>query len=267
MPTSRWNAKVVGILILGCGLACGGGSGGSRTGSGGANAGTGGASAATGGRAGGGGIAGTSGGGGAATGGAAGSTAVGFACAAAVAPNATVTDFSDGTSAGRWGTAPTALTGGISAYRNTGGTIMSGIDTTAHNLHMVGAVMGYAGVVVYFDLCTNAARFTGVQFTLAGDLGTCVLELQVQTNSDKLVEPNGMKGTCASGCTNPRKVVTVTGAGPQPIVVHWTDITGGTPVPFGATSNQELVALQWQLTSATSCTADITIDDVVWTTN
>jgi hypothetical protein len=265
MPTSSRNVNIVALLMACGGLACSGGSTTPRTGTGGTNAGTGGGGTGTGGGTGSGGIAGTAGAGGR---GAGGSTGAGFACVAAQAPNATVTDFTDGTSAGRWGTAPTSLTGGISQYHNAGGTITSAIDVTAHNLHMMGSVMGYAGVVVYFDLCTDAARFTGVQFTVAGDLGGCALELQVNTNSDKLIEPSGMKGTCAATCTNPHKNnIVVTGTAPQPIVVHWTDITGGTPVPFGATSNQELVALQWQLTSATSCTADITIDDIVWTTN
>ena len=110
---------------------------------------------------------------------------------------------------------------------------------------------------LYFDLCTSAQAYTGVQFTIAGDKGTCALELQVQTNSDKPVDTMGRKGTCSTGCVTPSaKALVVTGTAPQPISVPFSSLMGGAPNPFDL---HEIVGLQWQLTSPTSCTADITI--------
>jgi hypothetical protein len=155
------------------------------------------------------------------------------------------------------------FTGGTFSYANTGGTLTSSIDLTALNFHMVGDVMGYAGGGLYFDVCTSAPAFTGVQFTIVGDKGTCALELQVQTNSDKAVDTSGKKGTCATGCVTPSaKALVVTGTAPQPITVPFSALMGGAPNPFDL---HEIVGLQWQLTSPTTCTADITIDNIVWT--
>jgi hypothetical protein len=235
-------AAVQTTLIVCGGLACGGGSGSGRTGTGGTTSATGGTTATGTGGAGGG---------------------VGYPCTPALAPNANITDFADALPSGQWGTVPT-LTGGTFSYRNAaGGDLTAAVDTTAQNFHMIGGVTGYAGGGLYFNLCTSAAAYSGVQFTIAGDKGTCVLELQVQTNSDKPLDTQGRKGTCTSGCVYPSaKALVVTGTAAQPIAVPFSSLTGGAPVPFDL---REIVGLQWQLTSPTSCTADITIDDIVWT--
>jgi hypothetical protein len=255
MPMLKVNAKVVAALqttlltalMVSGGLACGGGSGSGRTGTGGSTVGSGGTTG--------------SGGAGSGTGGAGGG--VGYPCAPQLAPSAAVTSFTDAVVAtGRWGTAGTSFTGGVFTYMNAGGAFLSSVDP-ALNFHMVGNVMGYAGGGLYFDVCTSARAYTGLQFTIAGDKGTCALELQVQTNSDKLVDTQGRKGTCSTGCVYPSvKALVVTGTAAQTISVPFSSLTGGAPIPFDL---HEIVGLQWQLTSPTSCTADITIDDIAWT--
>ncbi|MES1171979.1 MAG: hypothetical protein ABUL77_01975 [Bacteroidota bacterium] len=251
----KTHARFVASLVVVCGgfVACGGGTGSPRGGTGGTTNGTGGAGTGT---------------GGASTGtGGAGGAGVGFACNAMLAPNANITEFTDATAQGRWGTAPTTFTGGIFSYSEAGSTFTAAIDLAAHSFRLMGSVMGYAGGGLYFDLCTDASAYSGVRFTIAGDLGMCALELQVQTNSDKMVETNGMKGTCSTGCSFPsaKNLQTmITGAGPQTITVPFSAFTGGAPVAF---SNKEVVGLQWQLTSMTSCSPNVTIDNVVWVAN
>jgi hypothetical protein len=224
--------------------ACGGGSGSSRMGTGGSTTGPGSGGSTTTGSGGAGGTIGTD----------------GFACNAVTAPSTGyITDFSDWAGS-KWGM--TGLKGGVFTYIGTGSTITAVANTS--NLVVTGAVMNYAGFGMYFDSCTNASAFTGLQFTVGGDLGMCTLELQVQTNSDKKVETSSMKGTCTAATCASATVKNLTVTPGQPITVHWTDLTGAAPAAFSAA---EIDALQWQLTTSTGCTPNFTIDDIKFIKN
>src|SRR6478609_3679160 len=152
------------LLVAAVTAGCGSSSGGPRTGSGGS---TGSGGAVTG--AGGSGMGGSTGSGGSA------STALDCTKGVAADPaRALLTDFSDWDAPnGKWGMIGN-LRGSKFGYMGamSGSAVTATVDTTAGNLVLAGAVVAsdYAGGGMSFDSCVNTSQYTGVQFTLGGDV-------------------------------------------------------------------------------------------------
>jgi hypothetical protein len=114
--------------------------------------------------------------------------------------------------------------------------------------------------------CLDASAYTGVQFTITGDLGTCQLELSL-TPSENNAVANGSVGVCsASACFGPFSGPVTAGT----TVVHFADMSGGMPLP--TIDPTALNDISWNLTVPTDgvtapCAASFTVSDVSFVTN
>jgi hypothetical protein len=109
--------------------------------------------------------------------------------------------------------------------------------------------------------CLDASVFTGVQFTITGDLGTCGLQFFLTPSEDNPVQ-FGPFGVCtAATCISPSSGLLGVGT----TVVNFTDLAGGTPLAtLDATA---LNAIGWTLTPPTDgvtapCVANFTVTDI-----
>jgi hypothetical protein len=253
-----------------------GGNAGSQTGGAGGSAGSssgGSAGSATGGTAGG-----AGGGGGSETGGAGGSGGSGpsTGCSNPVTPNngsnGGVTDFTDySTSSGKWGST-SGLYGSIYPYGGTkGSTMKSSVDTTAKDLHATGTVTAgdYAGFGITFNVCATVAAFTQVQFTIAGSVGNCNLELQIKT-FDQTPTTGDPPGSCDSSTTScygypAFKQIVVPTSTAKDVAKPLSDFSG-----WSSANAKQVVGLQWQVTSNVSsdtdagagCPVDVTVTKI-----
>jgi hypothetical protein len=265
-------------------IACGGSSGGTRPG------GTGGATgdaAVTG-------TGGSTGGGGSTAAGTGGATSSSSSlnCMPGMTPapvdpaNGVLTTFTSGTdwssTTGKWGVAGN-LQGSIYAYNGsmTGtSTWKAGVDTTAGALDLgiaSGTAIGpgvvgagdYAGGGVQFSTCVNTSTYTGVSFTLSGEPAGCDIYFAVKTWDEQGISNGG--GCDASSCYSfPQEKIAIGSDTTVPIVVHFSDVTGGMPTGASAIAMQ-IVGFQWQLQSGAppdggtqaACTnAELTIDNI-----
>ena len=110
--------------------------------------------------------------------------------------------------------------------------------------------------------CLDARVFTGVRFTVSGDLGTCGLQFGVIPSEDSSVA-NTPFGACVAGdnCIPPA-------SGPIGIgttVLPFSVMTGGSPL--ATPDPAALTGVQWTLTApagGTGCQANITVSDVAF---
>jgi hypothetical protein len=189
-----------------------------------------------------------------------------FECEYARVPNEKITDFSIWNAGGDtiWGD-DMSLTGGDFSYQNDDAgadPLTVEVDTAAGTAHITGTVNGYAGWGLWFGECTNASRWTGIRFTIGGDLGeTGQLEFQVQTNNDYPIDSSNSKGACAGdwndGCASNTFSFDEFPAEPAPLEVPWSGLTGGQP---NAMESAELLGIQWQFNCADVCDLDVIID-------
>jgi hypothetical protein len=256
---------VAGLTTVGCG-----GSGTARPGSGGTT-----------------GSAGTTGSGGGTTG-TAGTTGSAALPCTANPTTALITNFGlaagDGgvTASGTWGTAG-QLTGSVFGYGGkltSDAGVMSSVKatinrTTGMNLELKGTVLAadYAGGGMAFGTCVDSSTWTGIEFTLGGTADGCSITFQLQTESQ---EPPSNKGTCtASSCYSFPQIAVTIPATPGPTVVKFSDLTATGMPSAPADFEKEMFGLQWQFTSVTppdggvqvGCSPDVTITDVMWTSN
>jgi hypothetical protein len=194
------------------------------------------------------------------TGGAAGSSAAGqLMCNPGVNPaTALLTDFTSGTNwnaiAGKWGVAGN-LQGSLYSYAGpNSGTWEATVETTGDLAIgvQVGTNVGggtvaagdYAGGGMAFSECVNTNTWTGVSFTLGGTSGGCEILFQVQTFDEQGTANHG--GCSGNSCyVFPQATVQI---GTAPIVVNFSDLSGGMPTG-GAAIAMQIVGLQWQLQS------------------
>ena len=258
-----------GLLTLGCSSSSGSGTGGT-SGSTGGTTGTGGTTTGTGGTPG--------------TGGSGGAGGAALACKGGVTtPPAAdlITDFSDAVQADggtsiTFGTSAT-VQGGIATFQNPASSpgtarVVSGALTYSATVSAPGTGSGdaypYSGFAVYMNgpACIDGSAYTGVQFTISGDLGTCGLvfsfndaEHGVETTSST----GEVRATGPSGSYSPQKAVTVSSTAAT-VMVKFTDPTGGSPAT--AVDPMNLTAVQFQLTNSNtataSCMGTITVDDI-----
>jgi hypothetical protein len=232
--------------------------------------------------------AGTSGGGSGGSGPACGSTAQSMGSITGCPADKTVTAPSDGVIADFSGNVDGGpiIMGGITTY---GGIAAPTYTTSTTGLRMQVAAAPaptqpqYIGVVVYFNNCTNACAFSGVQFTLKGTISAgCTMQYSVNSTED----------VCNDGTTNtdPKGSFTVDagascGAYSPQIPIMSSQITAdGTTfqmafddarlvggVPSTAVDPSTLTAVQWQFTipaagdagsNAAECDADVTVSNI-----
>jgi len=122
----------------------------------------------------------------------------------------------------------------------------------------------FSGLGFFFTSpsCVNAKAFSGLQFTVTGDLGTCSLNTFVSINEDQTIA-NG--GTCAqASCVSPFSPPLSLGTS----VVPFTALAGGTP---DLTVDPTAVnGIGWTLNVPTDgvtapCRASFTISNVAFT--
>jgi hypothetical protein len=212
-----------------------------------------------------GGGAGTGGSGGRGGAGGGGGTGGAPACNPMVPTQALITNFSDTTAA----PAPTLFsygTGPASGGAFTYGTPAPVVTVTGGTLHAMltapaASAANYVGFGLSFNTCVNASAYAGVRFLLTGTVTGCTMQY-TSNYSEGAATGSDPKGSCMQAtCFSSQATIT-----PQstPRLVAWSDATGGVPV---ATVDQgKLVGVAWQFAvpANTACSADITIDDVAF---
>jgi len=182
---------------------------------------------------------------------------------------ALITDFSDvvpdSVSVGQFkfgGDSPAEVQGGTAVFADATETkpILAIVDGA---LSVTATSKGsYTGVVLYMNgpECIDGSAYLGVQFDLAGNLGSCNLAFGFAFADDLTAASDSERGICtATNCYGPSVSVTETGTIKKP----YTAVSGGSPDL--TVDKQKLTGVQWQLQSAaagTTCTASFTIDNV-----
>jgi hypothetical protein len=131
----------------------------------------------------------------------------------------------------------------------------------------VAAAQGYTGIVLWFAPCVDASAFSGLTFSMTGDLGGATLLVKAQTSPNYPVDVTNSKGKCEypredmkfTTCQQPS--ATITELVENPITLDWAEFTGGTPIPTLDPSQLLGFELQFQCQSG-SCALDITVGNV-----
>ncbi len=228
----------------------------------------------------------TSGGGNTSTAG--GNTATGGSTGGpAVVPRALMTDFSEITAGTQatpasqniaWGDSAKGLTGGTFLYQQDATDALTATVTNAA-LHITGSIAAnhYAGFGFYFgpNQGSDASKYTGFAFSLAGSLGNSAVDVQMQMTDDYPLNSNN-KGKCDyitadAGqwvyCKNPHASLTAllpsVTATAQTAQIPWTSLAGGNPV--SAVDPTQLLGIQFQFNcGSAACAVDITLDDLTF---
>jgi hypothetical protein len=172
----------------------------------------------------------------------------------------------------KWGDSKKTLTGGTFFYDNDGDDKVGVLTATIaeQKATITGTIPAneYAGFGFWFGPCTDATNYTGISFTLAGDMGgDTEIQVQVQSSLNYPIDDKNSKGECtgtwAEGCASNAftlKDVVLT-AEPQEFKLPWTSFIGGKPVdPLNA---GELLGFQWQFNCGPAeCKPSVIIDDV-----
>jgi hypothetical protein len=122
----------------------------------------------------------------------------------------------------------------------------------------------WLGVGVPVTNCIDASAYTGVRFTISGDLGTCALSF-VAVPAEQAAIANG--GSCTDpSCWSPASVPFGVGT----TTVHFVDLIGGSPA--GPVDPSRLLDIQWQMNVPTDgvtmpCAASFTVSDVSFATD
>ncbi len=114
---------------------------------------------------------------------------------------------------------------------------------------------GWAGFGLSFAGCIDASAYTGVRFTVAGELGTCALSFGVVPTEQQLV---AFGGSCTGECIPPSSPPLTAGT----TTVSFADLAGG--APDGPVDQARLQNVQWSLKSmgGVPCRARLTVTDV-----
>ena len=252
----RYSGLGVALITVGAIAACSSSDSGNPaavagSGSGGAHSGgAGGAAAGNPGTAGSG-IAGSAAGAGPTAG--AGGAATGFACTGTLPTAALITDGSnlvlDPTST----TGDYSFMGGVQGGTYTyqmGALKLDTVGTTV--LNVKGNVKAYDGFGLYFATCTDASAYTGVSFSVKGNVGPKgTLNFRVQTNTNTAINMQYMKGQCVSTATDTyndchaSSIDIPVSATPTVVTVMWSQLTGG--VPIAAVTGKDVMGLEWAL--------------------
>ena len=118
---------------------------------------------------------------------------------------------------------------------------------------------GWAGFGLAFAGCVDASAYTGVRFTVAGDLGSCALNFGVVPTQQ---QPTAFGGACTGECIPPFSAPLPLGTS----TVSFADLTGG--YPEGPVDQTRLQNVQWSFKvlggSGPPCRARLTVTDVAF---
>jgi hypothetical protein len=116
---------------------------------------------------------------------------------------------------------------------------------------------GWAGFGLAFAGCVDASAYTGVRFTVGGELGTCALSFGVVPTEQQLV---AFGGSCSGECIPPASAPLAVGT----TTVSFSDMIGG--APDGPVDQARLQNVQWSLKSmgGVPCRARVTVTDVAF---
>jgi hypothetical protein len=140
------------------------------------------------------------------------------------------------------------------------GTLL-GLQVSATPGTSSGPYNAWFGVGLALPGCVDASAYTGVRFTIAGDLGTCSLAF-VAVPAEK--QPVAYGGACTgASCWAPASTPLALGTS----TVHFADLVGGGP--GGPIDPSRLMTVQWQLSVPTNgsispCIATFSITDVAF---
>jgi hypothetical protein len=189
-----------------------------------------------------------------------------------------ITDFSEFTSGTKWTTGnqqwggASVLHGGTFFYGTTGFAITATI-TTGGRIQLTATLPAgdYVGFGLSFDICGDASAFAGISAVIGGTLSNAALKWQLQTSNDTPIDSTTGRGECAYSPPEEKWTdcgyngLTITGVSTtvNTYSYTWGQFTGGKPVT--TVDKNEIIGLQWQVecpSGGSSCTIDITIDDV-----
>jgi hypothetical protein len=124
----------------------------------------------------------------------------------------------------------------------------------------------YVGFGMGFDNppCLDASAYTGVQFTVAGDLGTCNLQFNLVPSENNSAQYSPLGVCTGTSCFGPYS--TTLGVGTT--IVNFADMTGG--MPLATLDATALNDIGWQLTVPTDgvtaqCAANFSVTNVSFT--
>src|SRR5450432_599558 len=106
--------------------------------------------------------------------------------------------------------------------------VLQGLNVSANPGVTSDPANSWTGLGLFFRAppCVDATTYTGVKFTIAGDLGTCRLSFVAVPSEDNAVA-NGPVGTCtAASCISPSFGPITTGT----TIVHFSEMSGGQPL-------------------------------------
>ena len=127
--------------------------------------------------------------------------------------------------------------------------------------HLTGTIGTYSGVGIYLIPCFNGSSFSGVQFTVQGDVG----DESAGGDAGDGGPTGGLMSLVVAQASN--NLVNTTGtATPQTFTFHWSDLDGGTPISALDTPSQ-VVRIGWQyiwpcMTNPTPFHTDVTISNI-----
>jgi hypothetical protein len=155
--------------------------------------------------------------------------------------------------------APQLVAPAVTVLSNGDGTT-SGLQVSANPGTSTDPRNAYLGFGMGFLGCLDASAFTGVQFTITGDLGTCTLQLELTPSEDNAA-PWGFCTAADGQCYGPFSQPVGVGT----TVVSFSDMTGGTPL--ATVDPSALNDIGWSLTVPTDgvtapCVANFSVTDV-----
>lgn len=146
---------------------------------------------------------------------------------------------------------------------------------SADGWHVTGTVADYAGMALGFSCAVDASMFTGISFSVKGNVGETgelVMAVATSPNDVKKDKDAAAWGQCVpvnseydGTCLAPRVDVPVTTT-LNTIKVKWADLKGG--APQASVSPNSLSSIVWTfdwVAGANPYPVDVTIDDVVFT--
>jgi hypothetical protein len=140
-------------------------------------------------------------------------------------------------------------------------------------LRFAGQVEDYTGVGLWFSGCIDGSKFSGVRFSIAGDVGASgTVQFYVITNRDKEVDETNSIGSCVAAdpqdtwqsCRPPVVTLPVT-ADATMHEVPWSAFKAG--LPTATTDGSDVIALQWSFDwqdGAPPYSAQLTVDDLAF---
>jgi hypothetical protein len=195
-----------------------------------------------------------------------GGAGAGFACAGTKPASPKITSFDDlvanPTNVGNY-TFMMGVPGGTFSYQPAALTLAS----TGMALNAKGNIKNYDGFGIYFTSCTDASAYTGVSFTIKGNVGTTgMMNFRVQTNSNTVVDTKNMKGACVvptgttdtyTLCHAAGKPIAVTTGG-STVSVNFSDLIDPAGVPVATITGKDILGLEWAFDWTPPAAMDVT---------